>query len=438
MSLTLREKLHALLPMTLAYMASGGSLVASSAAQLVTFAVLARFLGVEQFGLYAAITALTSIAVQMVGLGSNEALVRRVAQDRTMYPVMLGHSLIISAASGGVLFLIGMLILPATFPVAESTGENLIAIGLILGTNILVLKLIGLSTQSFVAHSDFGSANRIELLFAFVRTGTAILACVGFGVSSVAQWAYWHFAGHAVVAAVALYAMRPLGRPRFHLQRDEIRNGLLFSTQFIFRAVRQNADLLVLAAVSGAEIVGSYSIARRILDSSYLSVEALNRLIYPGSAAIAANGLHKAFDRTKRVLVASVVIASGSATAIFLLAGLLPVLFGEEYVSLVGFTRIMCWIVVPMAMYGAALEALGASGLQGLRAALFNSANLLGSLLIALATWVAAVPGTFAANYAVEIALVVASWVVLHRVVRRHRNEAAAGAASSLQASPTG
>jgi hypothetical protein len=45
------------LPLALSYFGSTASLVVSSGAQLLTFAILARHLGVEQFGLLMTITA---------------------------------------------------------------------------------------------------------------------------------------------------------------------------------------------------------------------------------------------------------------------------------------------------------------------------------------------------------------------------------------------
>ncbi len=85
-------RLGHLVRLGLAYMASGGALLMSSAAQLLTFALLARHLGVEQFALYASITAVTNLGVQICGIGSQESLIRRVAQDRGMFPVMLPQS----------------------------------------------------------------------------------------------------------------------------------------------------------------------------------------------------------------------------------------------------------------------------------------------------------------------------------------------------------
>ena len=414
----------ALLPMLLSYAASGGSLIISSAAQLLTFAILARFLGVHEFSLFVAITAISNIAVHMCGLGAMECLVRRVARDRAMYPAMLGHNLILTAASGVALVLIGAVLLPFFFTLSPDPATNVAVITLMLATNIVLVRVIVLAEQIFIAHSDFASANIVVVGFALARTAAAGLACLVFGVASIASWAIWQFVCHVLVALVCWRALRGLGRPEYRLVREELPLGLYFSVPFILRAVRQNADLLVLSLVATAEIVASYSVARRMLESSYLSVEALNRLVYPGSARATVEGLQHAMPRVRKVLVAATLISIAAAVAVFVLAPILPLLFGQGYVSLVSFVRILCWAVIPLAIWAVAMEALGASGHQPTRAAVMGLGSVLGAALAAVATWYAPPAGTFVSFYIIEIAMVAASWTALTRIVRRDRERA--------------
>ncbi len=410
--------------MLMSYAASGGSLVISSAAQLLTFAILARFLGVHEFSLFVAITAISNIAVHMCGLGAMECLVRRVARDRAMYPVMLGHNLILTAASGVALVLIGAVLLPFFFTLSPDPATNVAVITLMLATNIVLVRVIVLAEQIFIAHSDFASANTVVVGFALARTAAAGLACLVFGVASIASWAIWQFVCHVLVALVCWRALRGLGRPEYRLVREELPLGLYFSVPFILRAVRQNADLLVLSLVATAEIVASYSVARRMLESSYLSVEALNRLVYPGSARATVEGLQHAMPRVRKVLVAATLISIAAAVAVFVLAPILPFLFGQGYVSLVSFVRILCWAVIPLAIWAVAMEALGASGHQPTRAAVMGLGSVLGAALAAVATWYAPPAGTFVSFYVIEIAMVAASWAALTRIVRRDRERA--------------
>ena len=92
------------LPLALSYFGSTASLVMYSGAQLLTFAILARHLGVEQFGLLMTITAATSLGMNFVGCHS-ETVVRR---SRTIghFRAALQHNLILIGASGSILILI--------------------------------------------------------------------------------------------------------------------------------------------------------------------------------------------------------------------------------------------------------------------------------------------------------------------------------------------
>ncbi|WEX88644.1 lipopolysaccharide biosynthesis protein [Sinorhizobium garamanticum] len=412
------------LPMLLSYIASGGSLVIGSAAQLLTFAILARWLGVQEFSVFVAVTAVANIAVHLCGLGAMECLVRRVARDRAIYPQMLGHNIILTAASGVALVLIGSAVLPFFLTLSADPLTNFAVITLMLVTNVVLVRIIVLVEQIFLAHSDFASANVVVVAFAVARTAAAALACIAFGVATVASWAVWQFVCHVLVALACIWAIRGLGRPRYTIVRDEVPQGLYFSIPFILRAVRQNADLLVLSLVATAEIVSSYSVARRMLESSYLSVEALHRLIYPGSARISAAGLHHALELVRKVLIAATAISVAAAIVVFVLAPILPYLFGKDYISLVAFVRNLCWVIVPLAIWSVAVEALGASGYHAARATVMGLGSVAGAALAAWASWYAPPAGTFVSFYVIEIAMVVAAWSVFLHFVRRDREHA--------------
>lgn len=410
-----------LLPMVMSYAASGGSLIIGSAAQLVTFAILARWLGVDQFSLLVAITAIANIAVHLCGLGAMECLVRRVARDTALYPVLLGHNIILTAASGVVIVLFGVAVLPWFITLSTDPLINIATITVFLVTNVVLVRVIVLTEQIFIAHSDFAAANKTVVSFALARTATAVLACIVLGVSTMAGWAIWQFICHVLVLLACIRALKRLGGPQYQIVREELPLGIYFSVPFILRAVRQNADLLVLSLVTTAEIVSSYGVARRILESSYLSVEALNRLIYPGSAKMMEAGLHHAQERVLRVLGVASLIGVAAAIAVFVLSPLLPYLFGKEYVSLVSFVRILCWVVIPVAIWSVAMEALGASGYQAARATVMGLSSLLGAALVAWATWYAPPEGAFVSFYIIEIAMVIAGWTVFFKLLKRDR-----------------
>lgn len=415
-----KSMIRQLLPPIISYMASGGALIAASIAQLITFAVIARYLGAEQFALFVTVSATTNVGMQICGLGANESLLRRVARDHAMFPVMIGHSMILTVATGFVLVAVGLLVLPMAVP-ALATPDGFVALLLLLVANVVMLRFFSITTAGFMAFNNFRVANGIEVLAAAARTVAALFACFVFNIHTMVAWAGWLFAAHLLVSIVCVLALLRLGRPRYRLVVDEIRIGALLASQFIFKALRQNSDLVAVGMVAGPETVASYGLARRILDSSILSVDALNRIVYPGSAVVLAGGFHRAVDRVKLIMAAAIGISLVTALAVFVLAPLTPLIFGHEYVSLVGFVRAMCWLVIPFAVGAVVLEVFGAAGRQGVRAALLNTAYIVAAGAVALAILRFGIPGAFVSAYVADSATAAIACLVLARYIRNDR-----------------
>lgn len=425
------SKLRQYIPALVSYLASSGSLFAASVAQLLTFAILARSLGAYEFGMFITIMAVTSIAVHLCGLGGSESLVRRVAQNRDMYPVMLGHNLILITITSLPLLLLGVIILPLWIKLSPDLLTDRIILLVFLIANVPVMRLILLVEQIYIARSDFKAANISVVGFALARTAAAILACLVFNVTDVVNWAIWQLVCHLLVAVLYWYLLRTLGKPVFRLVREEIKLGLFFATPFIFRAIRQNIDLLLLGMLLSPTIIGSYGVARRIIDSSYMNIEAMNRLLYPRFAKLTTNGIDHAWPMAKKTTLIAILLGAITSLSVFIVAPYLPILFGQEYTSLVYFCQILCWTTILVAIWSIAVEVLGASGNHAYRASILNVGNIVGAPLLAFATWLIPPQGTFISIYLIELSIAVASWWVLYYLVKKSRQRRALSAVSA-------
>lgn len=408
-----------LLGMLLSYSASSASLLIANAAQLITFAILARTFGADEFGRYVSLIAVTNIAVHLCGMGASESLVRRVPQDPSCFPRIFGHSIILSGISGVVLISLGMIVLPHFMRFAEAPAKNLWITFQLLLTNIVLVRLIMLGETIFLAHRRNAAANASIMGFALIRTLTAALACIAFEVNTVESWATWQMVSFILTLGLYGFLAFRIARPDYRLDRPEIRLGVLFATPFIFRAFRQNVDLLILGLVANPEMVGSYGVARRITDSSYMAVDALNRLIYPHLAVASVNGIHHAFKLTIRILAIAIGLGLAAALFIFFAASLMPLIFGTEYVSLPTFVRILAPLILFIAIWSVAVDLLGAAGEHGARALVLNLANGIGALVIGVAAWLWPPYGIFISAYIIEISIVIASWLVVRAYVAR-------------------
>ena len=408
-----------LLAMLLSYCASSASLLVANLSQLVTFAILARSFGADEFGRYVSFIAITSIAVHLCGLGASESLVRRVPQDRSSFAGLFGHNLVLTGASGIVLVGLGIAALPLFLSFSDAASVNIRVILTLLVTNVVLVRLIMMAESIFIAHGRFAAANASVVGFALVRTLAAACACLLFKVDTVAGWASWQLVAHGAILTLYAVIVLRIGRPRFLIDRQELRLGLFFATPFLFRAVRQNVDLLVLGLVAGAEVVGSYGVARRITDSSYMAIDALNRLAYPRLAVASRQGIHHAYRLTVRLLGLATGLGLAAGLVIFVLAGWMPLVFGPEYVSLPTFLAIMAWLIVPIAIWSIAVDLLGAAGRHGARARVLNLSNGVGALVIGGAAWAWPPYGVFVASYLIEISIVIAAWLAVRAHVAR-------------------
>ncbi|KQT78214.1 lipopolysaccharide biosynthesis protein [Methylobacterium sp. Leaf466] len=422
------------LAVTLSCLFSTSTLIVSNAAQLVTFALLARGLGLEQFGLFMSVTAVTNVAVQICGLGAEETLVRRVAAEPGLYAQALGHHLLLLGGSGLVLSLILGIALPSFVTLSPDPSTNALALSALVVTNVVLVRVILLAERVYIARGLMGGANAINIGFALARTGVAALACGLLGVDQTSEWAFWMLGSHVLVAAACLLAIRRFGRPHWRIMRGEVRQGIYFTTPFLFRAFRQNIDFLMLSIVAGPEAIGAYSVARRIVDTSILTTEALHRVMYPRLARAAVGGYGAMTPLIAGLAALAVAIGLVTATATWLVAPAMPWLFGAQFGAMVENLRIMCWSVVFVAIHVAASEVLGASGRHGVRAAVYNVGNLLGAAVSAVLTYFLLLPGVFLGLYVTEISLAVAFWITLLVLVRRDgRRSATGGVAHAAQ-----
>jgi O-antigen/teichoic acid export membrane protein len=240
-------------------------------------------------------------------------------------------------------------------------------------------------------------------------------------VTTLAGWILWQAGGLLAAAMLSGAALSALGRPELRLMREEIGQGLYFSSATGARVLKQSGDIVVLGLVASPATIASFGLARRIVETSYLTVEALNRLAYPRLSKAMEEGISAGFGLSAKILVAAVAIALFTAAGIAVVAPLGPSLFGSDFTPLVPYLRAMAWLVVPVAIASCASAMLGASSNNAVRA-LLQYCTLLGVVFIGAMTYAFAAQGTIIALYAVEIALAAGFWLAVMHLARKGEN----------------
>ena len=401
------------LPAMFLYAGTSATMLLGVLAQFLAYAVLARYLGVVQFGQLVTITAATNMAAHVCGLGANDTAVRQIARDPNSYPVVLGHNLILTFGSALVLVPVMAVGLALYVPLTASFAFNASIMLLFVISNVVLFRLITFAEQTFVARQHFKRANGLNLTFAVSRALVAAIACIGFGVDDVATWSVWNIAGQTGLLIICVIALWPYGPPTWRLLRHEIPIGIHFTTPRFFWALRQNADLFVLNLVAPPAAVGAYAVARRLVETALVTISALNRIVYPKLAIAGRNGAAAALGVMMKYLGPAIALGVLTSLGMFILAPWLPLLFGEDFQPSVGYLQILCWVMILYTLESVASDTLVAADRHGLRATVYNSGALVAAALIGGATYVFAVPGAMVAIYAASLGLAIALWTTL-------------------------
>jgi O-antigen/teichoic acid export membrane protein len=401
------------LPAIRLYLASTSMLTIGIAAQSIGFVVLARWLGSDQFGHLSMITAATNLGGAWCGLGTGEAMRRRAGREPALYPQLLGHSLILLLVSGAVLTLVMSVAIASFITIAANPVESYAVIALLVSSNIVLFAWIGLTEQILLAHSQFTRANLLNSGFGIARAVTALVACLGFDIDNLAAWALWNFASFSVGSLTCACLLFRYGAPHWRLLWDEIPLGVTLSISGSIAALRQNVDLLALSAMAPPHLVGAYGVARRVLGVAVVTGASLDRQIYAKLAIAGKSGPAATLCLARRYVIYAIGLTSLTSTTIFVLAPLLPLLFGKDFGDMVWIVRVLCWTLILTAVQFVAFDAINAADQHRVRLIVGTVIGLAGAALIVGLSLAFGTTGTFVAVYAAEIATAAALWTTL-------------------------
>lgn len=304
--------------------------VAGRAIGLVYILILARYLGVEDFGTFNLVISFVLIAVTGSEFGLGRMMARDLARDAALVPSYLSTLLPLRGilAVGGYLALLAVI-----WAVGYSRDTLLFASVAALA---LLPTSLGLVLDSlFQARQQMRHSAAADVIVALVQCsiGTAIVVAGGsltalFGVGVLSSLAYLAFLAHRARAS---------GYPlRFHLDRELgaslLRKAVPFATCTLLAILASRAELLVLGVVSTAEQVGLFSAAARFPETALLLPAVLVSAAAPVIAQYHTGSreqLRGVYLWTlRRVLAVTLALALAGVT---LAEGILALLFPPEY-----------------------------------------------------------------------------------------------------------
>ena len=412
------------------WMISGQS--AALGAQAVYFILIGRALGSREYGAFVGVVALVAALAQFSSLGMEMILVRNLSRDASSFARTWGQALALS-----LLGFLALLAVAETFAHCALRPELRLLVPWIALSDGLLGKLIQLAARAFQGAGRLAWTARLTALTAAARLLAAAALFVYARMHALHPTAllwthiYWLSTLAVAVFALALITAR-LGWPRAgRLSRADLSEGLSFSLSSSSISLYNDIDKTFLVSLGQITAAGIYSAAYRVVDAASSPIYAVYAAATPRFFREGVGGVRPARLFARTTLRRTLPYSLAAAAALWLVAPLLPLLFGASFRDSVAALRWLCLLPVLRALHYAWGTAITASASQWNRTATQFSAAalnlLLNFLLIPRLTW----RGAALASLLTDGFRAAASYLMLARLTEREARTAQCTPASA-------
>jgi O-antigen/teichoic acid export membrane protein len=335
------------------------------ALQAVYFVVVARLLGVVEYGIFVGAFAFVSLVGRYSTLGTGPVFLRYVSVDNSRFAEYWGNMLVLTALGGTLL--------TAILHFAGVRFLNPASAALVLMAalaNCFGMQVMMCAAQIFQAMGKMRVTAVLNLLTSLLRTVAAVVMWVTIHHATARQWTIASTLVSFIGAAVAIGTVLV----RFHGPAfcfDLLRQRLIEGFEFAFASSTTSAyndlDKAMLSHYGLNAANGIYTLAYRVLDIASMPVVSLRDAAMPKLFRKGVDGLPEAAQFAGRLWKRSFLIAVSGAAAMFLFAPVVPLVAGRGFVEIVFALRWLCLIPVFRSVHEIYGSALTGAGLQRYR-----------------------------------------------------------------------
>lgn len=414
----LRNQFRALRASTLArnagWMLFGQGL--SLVLQAAYFILLARLLGVREYGVFAGAFAFVGIALPYTTLGSGLLFMRYVSAQPNAFAAYWGNILLSTVAAGTVLTVALCLIAPHLLNPASASIVLMVAIG-----NCIFSQMV--AAMGFVFQT-FELLRMTALLTLLTNSMRLIAVGIMTALRPHASARQWAVASVyiSVLAAIAgfVFVTGRYGRPRFvpRMLVSHAWEGLGFSLGWSAQSIYNDVDKTLMSHYGMNVENGIYTMAYRIVDIATIPITAVDAAAMPRYFRDSSGGVHNVPALAVRLAVRAALVGLLVSLCLFFAAPLIPHVVGRGYTESVLALRWLFLLPAMRGMHQLTGSALTGMGYQHIRTIVQLSAaalNLVLNLwLIPRHGWL----GAAWASLATDGSLGVVNWLILRRFAR--------------------
>ena len=279
--------------------------IGSKAITLVLYAVIARELGAQGFGVFAFGLAFVMLVTTLANFGQDGILTREVARDRSLLSRYFANTLVLKLA-------LAVPALALAIAVAWSIGMSAETRWVIVFLGLAVV-VESLTQTCFAAYQAFEHLSLMPVVVITQRVVTTVPAIVammlGAGVVAVSAI---YAAGTLVSIVLALVLLfGRIARPRFELDLRSwwplMRVAAPLGIAGVFITVLARVDTAMLAFFKSDAVVGNYSAAYRLFEATLVVGWSVTAAVYPVFSRLTRDSeppLALVFERALKLVLA--------------------------------------------------------------------------------------------------------------------------------------
>ena len=381
--------------------------------EFVRLSILAHLLIPDDFGLLGMLMVVIGFAQAFGDMGVSNAIIYHQDDNREILSSLYWVTMI----TGLVVFI---LVWAGTPLVVNYYKETRLTELMFWVSLIFIITPIGQQFQMLLQKEfEFDSLAKIEIGSAALGTIAAILlALMGWGVLSL----IWGLLVSTVTKALlcVLYGWK-IWRPKLHFKKDDLKGYISFGLyQMGERSVNyfsSNVDFLIIGRFLGAEILGIYTVAYRLVTMPISKLNpAITRVAFPIFAKKQSDdsALSRGYIETIKLisLIACPLLIGLAVTSPLLV----PLLFGEEWASAIYLIQILTLLGIMRVLADPTGSVLLAKG----RADICFKINAVIALINTVVFWYFVQYGVYAIawSFAILCFFYLITWmIVLHFII---------------------
>jgi O-antigen/teichoic acid export membrane protein len=337
--------------------------------QALYFTVIARSLGVQNYGAFVGVVGLVAILLPFATMGSGFLLIKNVSRDKNQFRENWGRALLTTFLSAaclfGVVVLISHFLLPAKIPMK--------LIMMVAGSDLFGTSIAGICGQAFMAFERMKWTASLNVLLSALRLVAAVVLAILHANPTALEWGEFYFASTTILAVLAfILVLVKLGAPTFNFVRHaaELREGFYFSVMQSAQTIYNDIDKAMLARLSTLEATGIYGAAYRLIDVSFTPVASVLAAAYPNFFRVGLDGIPATLRYIKPLILRALGYATFVAVVLLAGAGVVPLILGSEYRLTAEALRWLAVLPLLKAVHSFLSDALTGAGYQALRTAI--------------------------------------------------------------------